>query len=44
MTEQEKQILIAKIRALKISNIFDLEYLKKVEEAQKIVIDLIEQQ
>ena len=44
MTEQEKQDLITKIRALKIGNIFDLDYLKKVEEAQKTIIELIEQQ
>ena len=44
MTEQEKQDLIAKIRALKIGNIFNLEYLKKVADAQKVVVELIEQQ
>lgn len=44
MTDQEKQDLIAKIKALKIGNIFDFEYLKKVEDAQKTIIELIEQQ
>ena len=44
MTEEERKELIAKIRALRISNLFDLEYLKKVSDAQKTIIELIEQQ
>ena len=47
MTEEEKKELIEKIKALKIPmfpNGFDIEYMKKVAEAQRIIIELIEKQ
>ena len=47
MTEEEKQKLIEQIKSLKIPmfpNGFDIEYMKKVTEAQRIVIELIEKQ
>lgn len=47
MTDEEKQKLIEQIKSLKIPlfpNGFDIEYMKKVTEAQRIVIELIEKQ
>lgn len=47
MTEEEKKELIGKIKALNIPmfpNGFDIEYMKKVTEAQRIIIKLIEKQ